>query len=49
MSDIVVLALIVFIIGGAIGYIVWQKKKGVKCVGCSSSASCDKAHTKHMS
>ncbi len=35
--DIVLLAILVLIIGGAIVYIVRAKKRGVKCIGCPAA------------
>lgn len=40
MSDYIVLAILVATITGAIGYIVKQKKKGTKCIGCPYSGKC---------
>ena len=42
LADIFAIAVIVFAIGGAIVYIVRQKKKGSKCIGCPYSDSCGK-------
>ena len=38
--DLIVLALIVLIIGGATAYIIKAKKSGKKCIGCPDSCSC---------
>ena len=38
--DIVVIAIIGVIIGGAVGYIVKAKKSGQKCIGCPYSKTC---------
>ncbi len=40
--EIIAIIAIVHIIGGAIAYIVVQKKKGKKCVGCPYADSCSK-------
>ena len=40
MVDIIVIAVIVLVIGGAIAYIVKAKKNGKKCIGCPDSCSC---------
>ncbi len=42
MLDLIVLAIIVIILGLAISYIVVQKKRGAKCIGCGSEAACSK-------
>ena len=38
--DIIVIAIIVLIIGGASAYIIKAKKSGKKCIGCPNSCSC---------
>lgn len=40
MANIVVVAVVLVIIGAAIAYIIKEKKKGVKCIGCSAAGSC---------
>ena len=40
MTDIVVLAVIALIVGGAGLYIYKAKKSGAKCVGCPHAKSC---------
>lgn len=38
--DIIVIAVICLIIGGASAYIIKAKKSGKKCIGCPDSCSC---------
>lgn len=40
MENIILLALLGLIVGGAAGYIYKAKKKGVKCIGCPNGADC---------
>ncbi len=40
LIDILILAVIAVIIGLAIFYIRYSKKKGKKCIGCPDSGSC---------
>ncbi len=40
MQDYIIWAIIIAILGSAISYIIIQKRKGVKCIGCPSEASC---------
>ena len=40
LTDIIVIAAIVLIIGGAVAYIVKAKKSGKKCIGCPYATSC---------
>ena len=39
-GEIIAIALVVLIIGGAVAYIVKAKKSGKKCIGCPYSDSC---------
>jgi hypothetical protein len=39
-TDIVVIAVILLIVGGALAYIVKAKKNGKKCIGCPYSDTC---------
>ena len=41
MSNIIVTFIIILIIGGVIFYIIREKKRGTKCIGCPSGKSCD--------
>ena len=38
--DVVVIAILGAIVGGAIGYIIKAKKSGQKCIGCPYSKTC---------
>lgn len=40
MTDIIVLLLVAVLIGGAVAYIVREKKKGAGCIGCPMSGQC---------
>ena len=40
MADIIASAVILLIIGGAAAYIIREKKRGKKCIGCPYSSSC---------
>lgn len=44
MDDIIVIGMIVLILGAAAWYIISQKKKGAKCIGCPSSKTCGSQH-----
>ena len=45
MADLIVVAVVLLITGAAVAYIVKEKKKGVKCIGCPSAGEC--AHKKN--
>lgn len=40
MSDFIVIAIIAIVVGAAISYIIKEKKRGVKCIGCPDGCSC---------
>lgn len=40
MSNIIVIALVALIVGAAVAYIIREKKKGVKCIGCPHAGEC---------
>lgn len=40
IADIIAVAIIVLIIGGAAAYIIKAKKNGKKCIGCPYGCSC---------
>ena len=40
ITDIIVIAVILLIIGGATAYIIKEKKSGNKCIGCPHGKSC---------
>lgn len=44
LGDCVALAAIVIIVIAATVFIVRQKKKGVKCIGCPHSKTCNKCN-----
>ena len=40
MDDIIAGLIVLLIVGGAVFYIIREKKKGTKCIGCCQSSSC---------
>lgn len=46
MSNLIVFIILVIILGRAVYYIVSQKKKGVRCVGCDCAGRCPQAQEK---
>ncbi len=42
MTDIIVIAIVLVIVGLASIYIYKEKKKGKKCIGCPYACSCQK-------
>jgi hypothetical protein len=43
IENIIIIAVLVIVVGGAVAYIVRAKKKGQKCIGCPYGASCTKS------
>lgn len=43
MVDFILVAVLLVIVGGAVLYIVKEKKKGVRCIGCPSAGKCANA------
>ena len=43
MENIIIVAVLVIILGLALGYVIKAKKSGGKCIGCPSGASCGKS------
>ncbi len=44
MTDIIIIAVIIAIVGAAAFYIYREKKKGAKCIGCPYSKECNKGN-----
>lgn len=42
MENFIIVAVILLIIGGAVAYIIKEKKKGAVCVGCPHAGECAK-------
>lgn len=40
MADIITVAIIAVVIAAAVTYIVKEKKKGTRCIGCPSAGTC---------
>lgn len=40
MADLFVVAILAVIVGAAIVYIIKEKKRGVKCIGCPAARNC---------
>ncbi len=46
LANIIVAFIILFILGGAVAYILRAKKRGIKCIGCDSGGkSCGCSHS----
>ena len=40
MTDVIVVLILVVIVGLATAYIIKEKKRGVKCIGCPAGGNC---------
>lgn len=45
MKDLIAVAVIIVVIGLALGYIIKAKKSGKKCIGCPDGCSCSSGKT----
>ncbi len=43
MENIIIIIVVILILALAVGYIIREKKKGAKCVGCPHSKECASA------
>ncbi|MBE6966240.1 MAG: FeoB-associated Cys-rich membrane protein [Ruminococcaceae bacterium] len=41
MINIIIIAVLVVILGGAAAYVIHAKRRGVKCIGCPHGKSCN--------
>lgn len=47
MTDLIIIGILVLIVGSAIIYIIKEKKKGTKCIGCPAGGSCPYKNSGH--
>jgi len=40
MTDVIIIAVLLVILGLAAGYVIKAKKSGKKCIGCPAGGSC---------
>ena len=45
LTDVIVIAVLIAILGGAAWYVYKAKKSGKKCIGCPDGCSCDCSKT----
>lgn len=43
MENILLIVVIVAIVGCAVAYVIKEKKKGTKCIGCPNAKTCSMA------
>ena len=41
MENIIIILLLPAIVGAAVGYIIYAKRKGQKCIGCPHGKNCN--------
>ena len=46
-ADYVVIGVIVLLVGAAVAYIIREKRKGKKCIGCPYCSSCSSRNSKN--
>ncbi len=47
MTNFIVIAVLVLVVGAAVRYIYKEKKRGAKCIGCPHAKSCSGGCGKH--
>lgn len=40
MGDLIVVGILIVLVGAALYYILKEKKKGIRCIGCPSAGCC---------
>ena len=40
MADFIVVVIVLAVVAAAVAYIIKEKKKGVKCIGCPAAGTC---------
>lgn len=45
MANFIVVAVVLIIVGAAVAYIIKEKKRGVKCIGCPAAGTCSGSRT----
>jgi len=40
MTNLIVVVILIIIVGAAIAYIVKEKKRGTRCIGCPAAGNC---------
>ncbi|MBO5245900.1 MAG: FeoB-associated Cys-rich membrane protein [Eubacterium sp.] len=43
MENVIVVAVLLLLVGGAIWYIRKEKKRGVRCIGCPAAGHCTRS------
>ena len=44
MTNFLIAVVVVAMVGAAIAYIVKEKKRGVRCIGCPAAGQCSRKH-----
>ena len=47
MTSLIVAVIVLIIVGAAIAYIVKEKKRGVRCIGCPAAGNCPSRDAGH--
>ena len=45
MADLLVIVVVAVLLGAAIRYIVKEKKRGTRCIGCADAGNCMKQNS----
>lgn len=44
MDNLILIVVLILVVGAAIAYIVHEKRRGVKCIGCPVAGTCSQTH-----
>lgn len=47
MTDLIVIGILIIIVGAAVVYIVKEKKRGTRCIGCPAAGNCPSRNGRH--
>ena len=47
MADFMIAGVLLLLVGAAVAYIIKEKKKGTKCIGCPNAGTCGKKTCGH--
>lgn len=42
MADVIVIIIVLLLVGLAVGTLIREKKKGIRCIGCPLAGTCAK-------
>ena len=40
MTDLIVIGILIIVVGASVAYIIKEKKRGTRCIGCPHAGNC---------